>query len=114
MIDSNEYYSPEQAAELAIKWCKENQGWQRICDIEGGSDHLYLIWDELPKKVRKSWEDDYGRYSAKSAWLEFGRAECKVPRGFVTGKGEFYSWEDQNKIPAFHNIMMVFKTDELR
>lgn len=106
-------YSPAQAAEHAIKWCADNKGWERICDIEGGSDHLYCTWEELPSKTRNSWVEDYGRHSAEPAWREFGRGICKVPCGFVTGKGEFYSWENQNNIPIFHNIMMVFKTGDL-
>jgi hypothetical protein len=113
MIVSDEFYSPEQASALAIKWCEENKGWQRICDIEGGSDHLYQTWEELPQKVKKSWGGDY-RDEGKNAWEEFGVKKCKVPCGFVTGKGEFYSWQDQDKIPFGHNIMMVFKTDDLR
>jgi len=110
---SYETYSPEQAAIHAIIWCQNNPGWQRICDIEGGSERLYPTWEELPNKIRKSWEDDYGRYAAETAWSEFGRKKCKVPYGFVTGKGEFYSSENQHLMPIEHSCMMVFKTSEL-
>jgi hypothetical protein len=110
---TSEFYSPDQASKHAIKWCQDNPGWERICDIKN-SDRLYLTWQDLTKKAKKFWEEEYGRHSAESAWQEFGTAICKVSRGFVTGKGEFYTWENQEQIPFGHNLMMVFKMDELQ
>lgn len=51
--------------------------------------------------------DLYGEYSAESAWREFGDSYCKVRKGFISGKGEFY--EDVLDVPRFHNLMTVFK-----
>jgi len=108
-----EYYSPEQAALHAQRFCEENPGWKRICDISD-SDSLYLTWEELPKKIRNSWIRDYGEYSAESAWREFGQAKCKVQFGHVSGKGDFYPNYEFVKAPIGHNGMMVFKVDEIK
>jgi hypothetical protein len=108
-----EYYSPEQAALKAQRFCEETQGWKRICDIPD-SDSLYLTWEELPKKTRNSWIREYGEYSAESAWREFGQAVCKVPFGHISGKGEFYPNYEFVKAPSGHNGMMIFKIDELK
>jgi len=107
------YYSPEQAALQAKKFCEENQGWKRICDIPD-SDKFYMIWDELPEKTKKYWIEEYGRHHAKNAWLEFGEAKCKVPFGHVSGKGKFYPNYTFAKAPLGENGMMVFKVDEYR
>ncbi|MCO1599855.1 hypothetical protein [Desulfosporosinus nitroreducens] len=109
-LPDQESYTTEQASEHAKKWCSQHKGWKRICDIED-SDALYKTWDELPVKVRKEWESHYG-YSAENAWLEFGRKPCKVPKGFITGKGEFY--ENVLDVPPWHNLMMVFQTSKLK
>ena len=101
-----ETYTTEQAAQRALEWCEANKGWKRICDIHD-SDFLYKTWEELPKKIRQHWISQYGKYSAENAWREFGEAYCKVPNGFISGKGEFY--ENALDIPKFQNLMMVFK-----
>ncbi|MED2258271.1 hypothetical protein ABEO98_21685 [Brevibacillus parabrevis] len=101
-----ETYSFEQAKQHALDWCNNNPGWKRICDIEN-TDALYCTFSELPKKEQKYWLDTYGEYSAESAWREFGRGKCKVPYGFITGKGEFY--DDVLKVPLHHNLMQVYK-----
>jgi hypothetical protein len=101
-----ETYTPEQASQKAIEWCNANKGWKRICDIED-SDSLYKTFDELPKKVQNYWIDEYGKYNAENAWKEFGESYCKVPTGYVSGKGEFY--ENVLDVPRHHNLMMVFK-----
>lgn len=103
-----ETYTTEQAAEKAIEWCANHPGWKRICDIEN-SDSLYKVWEELSEKARKSWINEYGEYSAESAWREFGERPCKVPYGFVTGKGEFY--RKILDVPLHHNIMTVYKVN---
>ena len=105
-IDTGESFSSDDAANKAIKWCEKHKGWKRICDIKD-SDILYKNWDELNKKVREYWIEEYGKYSAESAWREFGDRPCKVPYGFITGKGEFY--KDVLKVPRLHNLMMIFK-----
>jgi len=109
-LEERESYTTEQAAEHAKKWCARHRGWQRICDIED-SDALYKNWDELSTKERAGWEEEY-RSSAEAAWLEFGRKPCKVPSGFITGKGEFY--KDVLQVPIWHNLMMVFQTSRLK
>ncbi|MBL5772725.1 hypothetical protein HV436_18535 [Bacillus sporothermodurans] len=101
-----ETYTTDQAAQKALEWCEVNKGWKRICDIED-SDSLYKTWDELPKKIKNYWIKAYGEYSAESAWKEFGESYCKFPKGFITGKGEFY--ENVLDVPLYHNLMMVFK-----
>lgn len=108
--DSQDSFTTEQASNHAKIWCANHRGWQRICDIED-SDALYKTWDELPAKVRKEWEAHYGN-SGEAAWLEFGRKPCKVPNGFITGKGEFY--ENVLDVPILHNLMMVFQTSKLK
>jgi len=106
-VDTGEKYTVKQATQHAFLWCQNNPGWKRICDIEN-SDSLYFTWDELPKKIRKQWKKHFGSY-AKEAWEEFGEKPCKVPYGFITGKGEFYN--DVLKVPLNHNLMMVFKVN---
>lgn len=101
-----ESYTPEQASKLALEWCNKNKGWKRICDI-ADSDRLYKTWEEISAKERNKWISAYGEYSAEAAWKEFGRAPCKVPFGYISGKGEFY--DDILKVPQWHNLMMVFK-----
>lgn len=107
-VDTEETYTVEQASEHAKNWCKKHKGWKRICDIDD-SDNLYKTWDELNEKIKRSWINEYGNYSAESAWLEFGRRPCKVPFGFITGKGEFY--KDVRQVPLYHNLMMVYKVE---
>lgn len=101
-----ESYTTEQASSKALEWCKNNKGWKRICDI-ADSDNLYKTWDELPEKIKKSLIDEFGKYSAESAWREFGDSYCKVPFGFISGKGDFY--DNILDVPKFHNLMTVFK-----
>jgi hypothetical protein len=95
----NEYFSPEQAKQQAHKWCSKNPAWLPICDL-GDTEQYYVQWDELPEKERQFWGSEY-------AYDEFGTKRKKVKIGFITGKGEFYS--DINKVPLYHNMMMVFK-----
>jgi hypothetical protein len=104
-----ESYTTEQAAALALEWCNKNPGWKRICDIEN-SDDLYKTWHELSEKEQWTWIQEF-RDRAEDAWLEFGRKPCKVPYGFISGKGEFY--KNVLQVPPLHNLMMVFKVDAL-
>ena len=104
---SEETYTTEQASQQALLWCQTHRGWQRICDIDN-SDSLYKTWPELPQRERNSWIKAYGPHSAESAWQEFGIAPCKVPKGFISGKGEFY--KDILQVPHYHNLMTVYKT----
>lgn len=97
-------YSPEQAANRAAEWCASNTGWRRICDIDDIAP-LYKSWEELGADERSRWNDN------KGCWREFGKAPCKVPSGFISGAGVFYS--NVLDIPRFHNGMMVFKVGEI-
>lgn len=101
-----ESYSVNDAARHALTWCSQNAGWQRICDIEN-VDALYKQWDELPQKTRASWTKHHPD-APEDAWREFGESTCKVPYGFISGKGVFY--KDILDVPHLHNSMMVFKT----
>ncbi|MGO4697739.1 hypothetical protein AB4Z50_25970 [Paenibacillus sp. 2TAB26] len=109
----NEFYSVSQASLQAQKFCEENHGWRRICDI-WDSENLYLTWEELPKKIRNYWIGKCGEYSAESAWREFGNSICKVPFGCVSGKGDFHPNYEMVNAPLGHNMMMIFKFDELQ
>lgn len=103
-----ENYTALEASNKAIEWCAKHPGWKRICDIED-TDVLYKNWEELPEKVRSSWIREYGEHSAESLWVEFGDSPCKVPFGFVTGKGEFY--KNILDVPLHHNLMTVYKVN---
>lgn len=103
-----EYYSTNEAAQKALVWCYENKGWKRICDIEN-NDSLYKTWEELPEKTKSEWVNQFGQYDAKNAWGEQGERICKVPFGFITGKGEFY--KKAVDVPHGHNLMMVYKVN---
>lgn len=96
-----------KAAELARNWCQANPGWQPICDIGNGAEHLYFQWGELPAKTRREWGSDHDEHGAKEAWEEFGTKICKVPNGFVAEDGQFYSTQDFLGLSL--NGMMVFK-----
>ena len=96
-------FTVEEASERAKSWCAAHPGWQRICDI-ANTDALYKTYAELPQRVQRSWEANGG----EAEWKEFGRAPCKVPKGFISGAGKFY--RDVLDVPRFHNLMMVFKT----
>lgn len=98
-----------EAAVHASKWCDANPGWQRICEIGNGAEHLYLSWEELPEKTRKVWGGEYDDHGAKEAWEEFGTKTCKVPYGFVAEDGQFYTMNEFLVLSL--NGMMVFKTD---
>lgn len=102
----DESYTTEQASQHAVEWCKKHKGWKRICDIEN-SDSLYYNWDEIEKKEKDYWINSFGEYSAESAWREFGIAKCKVKKGYITGKGEFY--KNILEVPLFHNLMTILK-----
>lgn len=105
-IKTGESFTADDAAVKAIEWCEKHSGWKRICDIDD-SDSLYKTWNDLSKKEKRPWIRDFGELGAEDAWRELGRKPCKVPYGFVTGKGEFY--EDILKVPLYHNIMQVYK-----
>ncbi|OMD10600.1 hypothetical protein [Paenibacillus odorifer] len=98
-----------KAAELASEWCHANPGWQRICDIGNGAEHLYLQWEELSAKARREWGSDFDEHGAKEAWEEFGKKICKVHNGFIAEDGQFYTTNDFLGLSL--NGMMVFKTD---
>lgn len=104
--DPDKAFTTDQASEHAVRWCSAHPGWQRICDLED-SDSFYEKWEDLPSRTRRAWETEY-RSDAKDAWQEFGTAKCKVPTGFISGAGFFY--KKAIDVPAFHNMMMVFKT----
>lgn len=106
-IDSEETYTNEQALQKSLEWCEQHPGWKRMCDIED-TDGLYKTWEELSEKEKKPWVKEY-RSSAEDAWGEFGRRPCKVPFGFVTGKGEFY--KSISQVPLMHNLMTVYKVE---
>ncbi|GAA5416216.1 hypothetical protein Pryu01_01248 [Paraliobacillus ryukyuensis] len=101
-----ETYSVEQASRNALNWCENNKGWARICDIEN-VDSLYKNWAELSEKEKSYWVKQFGQYDAESAWIEFGKSPCKVPYGFITGKGDFY--RNILDVPLHHNLMTVYK-----
>lgn len=75
-----------RAAEAARKWCRENPGWQAICDMES-TDHLYMRWDDLSKGAKLAWRNRYGE-SAKEAYGEETHP-CKVANGWVDENGNF-------------------------
>ena len=98
-----ESYTVEQASEHAKEWGKAHPGWQRICDI-ADSDKLYKTYAELTKRQRAAWDREGG----EAAWKEWGSAPCKFPKGYISGKGEFY--RNVLDVPRFHNLMTVYKT----
>jgi hypothetical protein len=102
-----EYYSVEQAADHAKTWCERHPGWKRICDIEN-TDELYKTFSELSLKERRYWEKNYS--DPEDAWLELGRIPCKVPFGFITGRGDFF--RNITQVTINHNLMMVFKVSK--
>lgn len=96
----------EKIFRVALEWCEKNTEWKRICDIPN-SDALYKTWKELPAKVRKAWERQYGDYSAEDAWSEFGRGVCKVDYGFIGTDGVFYP--QITDVPLNVNSCQVFR-----
>lgn len=102
-----EEYSTEEASEKALKWCEEHPEWTRICDLNCDSNDLYKTWEELSERERKSWIHEFGENEAKEAWEEFGKKVCKVPYGFISGKGIFYN--SVLDVPLYHNLMQVYK-----
>lgn len=104
-IETGESFNTDQAAQKALEWCKKHEGWKRICDIDD-SDSLYKTWNDLTEKEQEPWIREYGS-SAEGAWGEFARKPCKVPHGYITGKGEFY--KDILQVPLYHNLMTVYK-----
>jgi len=64
----------------------------RICDFpEGYCDTLYVQWHELRATSQARWSSEY-------AYNEFADKRCKVPYGFISGKGEFY--ESVHDVPC--------------
>lgn len=59
------------------EWQKSNQQWTLICDLPGGTDHLYEQWEELPQKVKMHWIGTY-REGYREMFEEFGTKRCKV------------------------------------
>nr|WP_279088645.1 hypothetical protein [Comamonas thiooxydans] len=102
---SEQEFTVEQASDHARAWCAAHPGWQRICDV-ANTDALYKTFGELSQRARQTWEARGG----EAAWREFGHRACKVPFGFISGKGEFY--RNVLDVPRFHNLMMIFKTGE--
>jgi hypothetical protein len=106
--EAPESCSVEQAAAHALQWCAAHPGWQRLCDLDAAtSAALDETYAELPARERRHWE----RQGGEAAWREFGTRRCKVPHGFISGKGEFY--EDVLAVPPLHNLMSVFQTSVL-
>lgn len=102
-----EEYSSVEAAIYALKFCDRHPGWKRICDIKD-HDNLYKNWEELSDRVKRPWIREY-RESAKEVWQECGDRPCKVPYGFISGKGKFY--KKVTDVPILHNLMMIFKVN---
>ncbi len=105
-------YTVQQAADFALQWCRQHQGWMRVCDLpeDVDADDFYTKWEDVPATQREWWLQEYGRQAAKKMWEELGVKTCKIPYGFVSGKGEFF--EEITQVPLNHNSMMVFKFDE--
>jgi len=101
----NSFYSAEEAASKALKWCNSRPTWMRICDIKD-TEPLYKGWSELPHSEQKPWIERY-KICAQEAWEEFAVKPCKVDHGFISGEGVFYNCI--NEVPLMHNIMMVFR-----
>jgi hypothetical protein len=91
----------DQVLQQSADWCAGNPAWVRICDMpDGYCDALHVQWNELSATQQRRWGSEYG-------YQEFGTKRCKVPYGFVSGKGGFY--ERITDVPLFHNSMMVFR-----
>jgi hypothetical protein len=101
----NSFYTSEEAANKALKWCNSRPTWMRICDINNTA-HLYKKWKEIPLLEQKTWVERY-KVCAQEAWEEFAVKPCRVDFGFISGEGVFYSCI--NEVPLMHNIMMVFR-----
>lgn len=95
----------ERAADGARKWCRENPGWEPICDM-AGTDHLYFGWDDLTRGQKLSWRNRYGD-GAKEMFAEQTHP-CKVANGWVDENSVFSS-----DIPFGRLGMMVFQTGNL-
>lgn len=97
-----------EACEKSLDWCKNNQGWQRICDIIDSSVYTQT-WDDLPSKTKKEWKDQFTERHAKDAWEEFGVAKTLVPEKIIGADGKVYD----NIIEATNakvEMMTVLKT----
>ena len=107
-----EHYTVEQAALHALTWCQNHKGWIRICDLPEDFDTMqfYTTWADVPKKEKDAYLKKYGMEYAEQMWESFGVKHCKIPLGFISGKGEFFT--KCTEIP--HNFMMIFKIDEWR
>jgi hypothetical protein len=97
------------ATDHAARFCRENPGWQMICDIPN-SDALYETWEDLPGAEKRRLNAAYPG-CGEAAYREFCRHRCKVPSGHIGEDGVFY--EDITQKPFLINTMMVFKTSEL-
>lgn len=93
------------AHELAAKWCRNNEGWSRICDIED-SDRLTLTWKQLPERVQRLWRRAWPG-TPEEAWRAFGNTPQLHRFGFIADDGKFYS--DIRRVPQGMNSMMVFE-----
>ena len=107
-----EHYTVEQAALHALTWCQNHKGWIRICDLPEDFDTMqfYTTWADVPKKEKDAYLKKYGMEYAEQMWESFGVKHCKIPLGFISGKGEFFT--KCTEIPLYHNSMMIFKIDE--
>lgn len=73
----------ERARDAARAWCKQNPGWESICDM-GSTDHLYFGWDDLTKSQKLSWRYRHGE-EAKA--INSGQTAGSQPTtGSVTNK----------------------------
>lgn len=98
---ASEAYTFEQVLQQSAEWCAKRPAWMRICDMpDGYSESLYVQWEELRASQKRYWGTEY-------AYNEFSTRRCKVPYGYISGKGEFY--ESNADVPLSHNSMMVFK-----
>jgi len=97
----NETSTFEEVLQHSSEWCVKNPAWIRICDLpDGHCESLHVQWTELSATQQRRWGSEY-------SYNEFGDKRCKVPYGFVSGKGEFY--KRITDVPRFHNSMMVFR-----
>jgi hypothetical protein len=94
----------ETASQHALEFCRRHPRWQRFCDIQD-TDALAITWEELPHRVRTTWETRYP-YSAEVVWREFGQHPMRHRFGYVDASGEFYDSILHVKL----NIMTVVET----
>lgn len=94
------------AADQARAWCRNNPGWQPICDLKS-TDHLYIGWEDLTKSQKLSWRMRWG--DSAPAIFDYQANTCKVPTGWVDERGQF-----TDDVPFGTVGMMVFRTGDLK